>query len=164
MCSWITLIIGLSINSWESSDHSFFRHSLNISIDGGSTNLRILFSHFFKNIFSREVAALTGITDNVSVLVFSHGAIMGKNDKKSSNSISPEIHAGLGFSHIFHIIRSMNSLLIPWEKHSHIGLDLDETLASTFPGFLDYCHSRGYLLHIPSIEDITRYDMGHPDI
>ena len=46
-----------------------------------------------------------------------------------------------------------------FEWHIHIGLDLDETLASTMPGFLNIAHDQGKLLNIATIEDIHCYDI-----
>ncbi len=48
-------------------------------------------------------------------------------------------------------------------QHRHIGLDLDETLASTVPGLLEYAHREGKLLDIPTIEHITRYSLSEID-
>lgn len=47
---------------------------------------------------------------------------------------------------------------LDWNHHSHIGLDLDETLASTFEGFLAYAQGQGKLLHIESIDQIKKHD------
>lgn len=48
---------------------------------------------------------------------------------------------------------------LDWSKHTHIGLDLDETLAATVEGFLEFSHSRGLLLDVASIEDIHAHDL-----
>lgn len=45
-----------------------------------------------------------------------------------------------------------------FQKHTRIGLDLDETLASTFPGMIAYAHQQGKLHHIKSPKDITKHD------
>ncbi len=45
-----------------------------------------------------------------------------------------------------------------WNHHTHIWLDLDETLASTVMGMLEIAHAQGKLLSIRSLEDITKYD------
>lgn len=47
---------------------------------------------------------------------------------------------------------------LDWNYHSHIDLDLDETLASTFEGFLAYAQGQGKLLHIESIDQIKKHD------
>ena len=44
-------------------------------------------------------------------------------------------------------------------QHEHIGLDLDETLASTFAGMLKVAHSVGKLLTCTSIEDFVIHDI-----
>lgn len=44
-------------------------------------------------------------------------------------------------------------------QHEHIGLDLDETLASTFAGMLRVAHSVGKLLACQSIEDFVIHDI-----
>ncbi len=44
-------------------------------------------------------------------------------------------------------------------QHSHIGLDLDETLAATFDGFLAYAHSLWKLTDIHSKEEICVHDV-----
>lgn len=48
-------------------------------------------------------------------------------------------------THIFH-------------SHKHIGVDIDETIASTVSGFIAYAHSIGELRNIESIEDIRKHD------
>lgn len=53
---------------------------------------------------------------------------------------------------------SMHIRHLDWNHHSHIGLDLDETLASTFEGFLAYAQGQGKLLHIESIDQIKKHD------
>ena len=53
----------------------------------------------------------------------------------------------------------MNIRDLDWEKHTHIGLDLDETLAATFSEFLKYAHTKNFLLMCASIEDFTTHDM-----
>lgn len=45
-----------------------------------------------------------------------------------------------------------------FDIHTHIGLDLDETLASTVQGVLDYAHDRGFLLTCHHFDDVTAYD------
>lgn len=51
---------------------------------------------------------------------------------------------------------SLRALL---DQHTHIGLDLDETLASTFSGMLKVAHSLGKLTHCESIESFTIHDI-----
>lgn len=68
----IALIVGFPVDSWETSEHTFFCHGFNIAIDGGSSDLGLLNSHLLVDIIRREVATLTGITDDFSVLVFAH--------------------------------------------------------------------------------------------
>ena len=46
-----------------------------------------------------------------------------------------------------------------FQKHTHIGLDLDETLASTFVGMLEVAHSMGKLQHCQSIENLVVHDI-----
>ncbi len=43
--------------------------------------------------------------------------------------------------------------------HQHIGLDLDETLASTFAGMLQVAHSLNKLIACQSIEDLVVHDI-----
>ncbi len=50
-----------------------------------------------------------------------------------------------------------------FEQHKHVWLDLDETLAETFSGVLDFAHKNGKLLSIPTIEYITSYDFKNID-
>ena len=52
----------------------------------------------------------------------------------------------------------MHISTLDWSIHSHIGLDLDETLASTVGGMLEEAHRQGKLLSVRSLEDITKYD------
>ena len=47
---------------------------------------------------------------------------------------------------------------LDWNLHTHIGLDLDETLASTVAGMLEEAHRQNKLLSIRSLEDVTKYD------
>ena len=47
---------------------------------------------------------------------------------------------------------------LKWKHHTHIGLDLDETLASTFIWFLEFAQNQGKLLHIESVEQIRKHD------
>jgi 1-aminocyclopropane-1-carboxylate deaminase/D-cysteine desulfhydrase-like pyridoxal-dependent ACC family enzyme len=44
-------------------------------------------------------------------------------------------------------------------QHTHIGLDLDETLASTFAGMLQIAHSAGRLLSCQTTEDFIIHDI-----
>lgn len=44
-------------------------------------------------------------------------------------------------------------------QHQHIGLDLDETLASTFSGMLRVAHSVGKLLSCDTVEDFVIHDI-----
>ncbi len=46
-----------------------------------------------------------------------------------------------------------------FQKHTHIGLDLDETLASTFAGMLDVAHSMWKLKHCSDIESFVVHDI-----
>ena len=46
-----------------------------------------------------------------------------------------------------------------FDLHTHIGLDLDETLASTVEGMLAHAHSSGELLMCKSIDDVCHYDL-----
>ncbi len=48
---------------------------------------------------------------------------------------------------------------LDWNLHAHIGLDLDETLTSSFSGFLSYAKTQGKLLMCSSIEDFTCHDI-----
>jgi 5'(3')-deoxyribonucleotidase len=50
-----------------------------------------------------------------------------------------------------------------FQQHTHVWLDLDETLAETFPWLLEYAHKNGQLLMIPSVEHITSYDFTNID-
>lgn len=45
-----------------------------------------------------------------------------------------------------------------FQHHSHIGIDIDETLASTIPGLLEHSHNQWKLLNISDAESITKYD------
>jgi hypothetical protein len=47
---------------------------------------------------------------------------------------------------------------LPWDRHTHIWLDIDETLANTVSGMLEYAWSINQLTHITSIEEIEKYD------
>jgi 5'(3')-deoxyribonucleotidase len=47
---------------------------------------------------------------------------------------------------------------LDWSTHTHIGLDLDETLAATMSGMLAYAHSIGELSHLSSLEQIKSHD------
>jgi uncharacterized HAD superfamily protein len=47
---------------------------------------------------------------------------------------------------------------LDWTLHTHIWLDLDETLASTVSGMLEYAWSINQLTHITSMEDIKKHD------
>lgn len=60
--------------------------------------------------------------------------------------------------HFFLYTLLMTIKHLKWENHIQIGLDLDETLASTFEWFLAYAQSHGQLLHIQSIEQIRKHD------
>jgi 5' nucleotidase, deoxy (Pyrimidine), cytosolic type C protein (NT5C) len=44
-------------------------------------------------------------------------------------------------------------------SHTHIGFDLDETLASTVGGFLDMAHQSGMMIQFPTIDTITSYNL-----
>jgi 5'(3')-deoxyribonucleotidase len=46
-----------------------------------------------------------------------------------------------------------------FSQHKHIGIDLDETLASTFSGMLRVAHSRKKLLHCSSIDAFFIHDI-----
>lgn len=46
-----------------------------------------------------------------------------------------------------------------FKLHTHIGLDLDETLAETFPGFLENAHKLWLLTNCLTIEDIHNHDI-----
>ena len=46
-----------------------------------------------------------------------------------------------------------------FQQHQHIGLDLDETLVSTFSGMLQVAHSLGKLLNCDSIDDFVVHDV-----
>ncbi len=48
--------------------------------------------------------------------------------------------------------------ILDWSIHTHIGLDIDETLASTVIGMIQYAQSHGKLHHIHSLEDIKKHD------
>ena len=48
--------------------------------------------------------------------------------------------------------------ILDWSTHTHIGLDIDETLASTVIGMIQYAQSHGKLHHIHSLEDIKKHD------
>ncbi len=76
MCCIIALIIGFSIDSWKSSNQSFFCHRFYISIDRRTSDLRLFFPHFLIDIVRRKMLAFAGITDNVTVLVFAHEKYM----------------------------------------------------------------------------------------
>ena len=52
----------------------------------------------------------------------------------------------------------MSIKTLNWKKHHHIGLDLDETLAATMSGMLEYSHSIGKLLHITHLDQIHKHD------
>jgi hypothetical protein len=98
----VTLIIRLTIYPRESSDHPFFCHRFNISVDGRASDLRISLLHFIKDILSGEMPTLARITDDVSVLVFSHiGNIMinnlTKSNKKKRATVRPALVRTLEF-------------------------------------------------------------------
>lgn len=46
-----------------------------------------------------------------------------------------------------------------FKNHIHIGIDLDETLASTSSGMLEVAHDMGKLLHCSSTEDLSIHDI-----
>lgn len=73
--STVTLIVGLSVDPWETAEHPFFCHRFDISIDGSSSDLRLSRTDFFVDVIRREVTTLTGCTDDVTVLVFSHSSL-----------------------------------------------------------------------------------------
>ncbi len=52
----------------------------------------------------------------------------------------------------------MNIRDLDWKKYTHIGLDLDETLASTISGMLEEAHVQGKLLGIQSLDDVHSYN------
>lgn len=72
MSRFITLIVGLPIDTRETSEYSFFRHSLDISIDSGSTDLWLMDTDLLIDIISGEMTTCTGIADDVSILMLTH--------------------------------------------------------------------------------------------
>lgn len=52
---------------------------------------------------------------------------------------------------------------LDWSKHTHIGLDLDETLASTVSGMLEEAHLQNKLIHIKTMDAIHSYDLKSVD-
>ena len=52
----------------------------------------------------------------------------------------------------------MNLSHLFWKEHHHIGVDLDETLASTVSGMIEHAQSKGHLLHITSIDQVKKHD------
>ncbi len=46
-----------------------------------------------------------------------------------------------------------------FEQHTHVGLDLDETLASTVLWMLEHAHASGELLMCHNLEDVCHYDL-----
>lgn len=144
----VALVVGLPVDSWKSPEHTLFCHGFDIAVYRRAPDIWTFSFHFFIDILSGEMPALTSRTDDVSILVFAHERIMRKNLRKSIFLLSL----------IFPYTLGMSLTRLDWAQHNHIGLDLDETLASTVMGMLDEAHSHGKLLGIRSLEDITKYD------
>ncbi len=160
MCMWIALVVCLSVNTRKSSEHPLFCHGFDISVDRRTANLWTFSSHLFIDIISRKMSTFASITDDLAVLVFSHAHIMRRNLKKSKKCLEQFFY----FLHVFSILvhyqsyTSMNIRDLDWKKYTHIGLDLDETLASTISGMLEEAHVQGKLLGIQSLDDVHSYN------
>lgn len=63
------------------------------------------------------------------------------------------------FLDFFPILCVMNIHTLPWWDHSHIGLDLDETLAATMCWFLDMAHMMDKLTLLKDIDSIEKYEL-----
>lgn len=160
MSMWIALIICLSMNTRKSSKRSLFGHRLDISVDCRTTNFWTFSSHLFIDVISRKMSTLARITDDLAVLVFSHAHIMRRNLKKSKKCLEQFFY----FPHVFpilvhyHTYTSMNIRALDWKKYTHIGLDLDETLASTVSWMLEEAHIQWKLLGIHSLDGVHSYN------
>lgn len=84
MCLIITFIICLAIDSWKTSQYSFFRHWFNISIYSSSPYFWLSRSDFIKNIISGKMTTGTGITYDITVLMGAHSGIMRKSLEKAT--------------------------------------------------------------------------------
>ena len=71
---------------------------------------------------------------------------------------SHKINFLLSSSWFFSILSLMPHIsAIRWSEHTHIGLDLDETLASTIEGMLEEAHARWKLLSIKTLDEVVCY-------
>jgi len=84
VCGIIALIIRLPIDTRKTPEEPLFRHGFYITVYCSTSDFWFYSFYFVKNIISREVSTRTGITDDVAVLVGTHGDIMRKNLKKST--------------------------------------------------------------------------------
>lgn len=86
MCLIVALVVGLAIDTGESTENALFCHRLDIAVDGCTTDFWLLFFYLSKDIVRREMPTGAGITDDIAVLVRSHRHIVRKSLKKASLS------------------------------------------------------------------------------
>ncbi len=78
----ITFIVGFTVYPRKSPDHSLFCHCFDISVHRCTTDFRIFLFHFVKDIFCWKMSALAGVTNDVSILVLSHGGYYENTSRK----------------------------------------------------------------------------------
>ncbi len=80
----IALIVCLTIDTWESSQYSFFSHCFDISIYRSSSDFWLSGLDLIEYVIRREVSASTGRTYDITILMGSHNRIMRKRYKKAT--------------------------------------------------------------------------------